>query len=313
MSPETSENYERCKQLQIPIFEVSNEVEWQDIELDLNRFDLIADAIFGVGFRGDLQGWLSQLIHEINQSKTPKVAIDIASGLNANNGTTKLAFKADKTYTMAAPKYGHFLGKGKEYSGAVEVMDIGIPESLFEKFPPKAMLITEENVRYPKRFSISHKGDYGKIGIIAGSPGFSGAAILASRSALRSGGGLITLFHPAGMETIFETQLLEVMTQAIPENQNVYDWQKMKEKIENLDVLLVGPGLGTSLKVMTFLEQLFDYWNKTLVIDADGLNAIAKDKKLLSLLQNKPVLLTPHVGEFSRLIEKILKKFCKIH
>jgi NAD(P)H-hydrate epimerase len=304
MSPETSENYERCKQLQIPIYEVSNEVEWQDLQLDLNLFDLIVDAIFGVGFRGDLQGWLSQLIHEINQSKAPKVAIDIASGLDANNGNTKLAFKADKTYTMAALKYGHFLGKGKEYSGAVEVIDIGIPESLFEKFSPKAMLITEENVHYPKRFSNSHKGDYGKIGIIAGSPGFSGAAILASRSALRSGGGLITLFHPAGMETIFETQLLEVMTQSIPENNDGYDWEKMKVKIEHLDVLLVGPGLGISPKTMALLEQLFQFWQKPLLIDADGLNAIANNKKLLSLLREKPVLLTPHVGEFSRLIEK---------
>jgi NAD(P)H-hydrate epimerase len=308
MSVETHENYEKCKQLHIPVYYVSNKEDWKNLKTDLNSFELVVDAIFGIGFNGDLRGWLCQLIEEMNQTKTPKAAIDIASGLDADNGITKLAVKAVKTYTMAALKYGHFLGNGKQYSGMVEIIDIGIPDELFLAFPPKAKLITEQNVVFPERFSSSHKGDYGKIGIIAGSTGFSGAAILAAQAALRAGGGLITLFHPAGMETIFETQLLEVMTQPISEKNNHYDWEKMKGKIEHLDVLLVGPGLGTSSKIIAFLEQLFQFWQKPLVIDADGLNAIAKNKTLLSFLRNKPVLLTPHVGEFSRLIGKDIEE-----
>jgi len=110
------------------------------------------------------------------------------------------------------------------------------------------------------------------------------------------------------METIFETQLLEVMTQTIPEKNNLYDWEKIKEKIDSLDVLLVGPGLGTSAKIVSFLEKLFHYWQKPLVIDADGLNVLAKKKEFLHLLQNKPVLLTPHIGEFARLLDKNIEE-----
>ena len=119
---------------------------------------------------------------------------------------------ADHTLTMAAFKYGHFLENGRIKSGRAEIIDIGIPSELYEKFPPKAELVTDENVKYPLRSQFSHKGNYGKIGIIAGSSGFSGAAIMAARSALRGGAGIITLFHPPGMEVIFESQLLEVMT-----------------------------------------------------------------------------------------------------
>ncbi len=313
MSPETLENYESCRDLKIDITQINN------AEIELSEFDLIADAIFGVGLQGTIKGWSADLIEKINTSGKTVVAIDIASGVDANTGQAEVAINADHTLTMAAYKYGHFLGKGREKSGEVKVIDIGIPEELYEKFPPRAKLITDDNVKYPERSPLSHKGDYGKIGIIAGSPCFSGAAIMASKAALRSGAGLITLFHPAGMELIFETQLLEVMTYTIPKfpfslsrrsetKTERGDKEGFFKKLNSMDVLLVGPGIGTSKKTTELIKKILEMWEKPLVLDADGLNILSENEDILKLIMSKPVILTPHIGEFARLAKKAVSE-----
>jgi NAD(P)H-hydrate epimerase len=318
MSPETLENYESCSDLEIEIIQINN------AEIELSEFGLIVDAIFGVGLKGVVKGWRADLIEKINSSGKTVIAIDIASGVDADTGQAEVAINADHTLTMANFKYGHFLEKGREKSGKVKVIDIGIPDELYKKFPPKAELVTEENVKYPERYSLSHKGDYGKVGIIAGSPGFSGAAIMASRATLRSGAGLITLFHPEGMENIFETQLLEVMTQAIPElpfglsrrsetktergkDSNSLESEGLNnffKKLSSMDVLLVGPGIGTSTETVKLVKKVLQTWDKPLVIDADGLNILSENEDILKMISDKPVILTPHIGEFARLAKK---------
>ena len=302
MTPETKENFDLCDEMNIEIHRFLTIEEWQDFNLDLGFYDLVIDAIFGVGFKGTVRGWIAELIKEINNFGKKIIAIDIASGIDADTGQAEIAVKADQTYTMEAYKYGHFLGKGREKSGYVKIIDIGIPGKLYKRFPPKAELITKNNVKYPVRSRFSHKGDFGKIGIIAGSPGFSGAAILSSKAALRAGAGLITLFHPKGMELIFENQLLEVMTYSIPEDDNgnilVTD---LWEKLSSMDVLLIGPGIGTSHKLVKFVEAILEKWEKPVVIDADGLNILANNENILKSISGKPVILTPHIGEFSRL------------
>ncbi|MCK4653377.1 MAG: NAD(P)H-hydrate dehydratase [Candidatus Cloacimonetes bacterium] len=310
MSPETFENYESCKSLKIGIENIQSAKELGDLA-DLN---LIIDAIFGVGLKGIIKGWRAELIQVINELEVPVVSIDIASGVDANTGKAEVAIKADYTLTMAAYKYGHFLEKGREKSGKVKVIDIGMPDELYDKFPPKAKLVTDENVKYPQRSSLSHKGAYGRIGIIAGSPGFSGAAIMASRAALRSGAGLITLFHPAGMELIFETQLLEVMTYSIPklpfvrgEDSNSLEsegFTKFFKKLNSMDVLLLGPGIGISTETVELVKKVLQTWDKLVVIDADGLNILSENEDILKLISGKPVILTPHIGEFARLAKK---------
>ncbi len=312
MSPETLENYQSCCDLKIDIIQINN------AEIELSDFDLIVDAIFGVGLKGIVKGWRAELIQVINESKIPVVSIDIASGVDADTGQAEVAVNANHTLTMAAYKYGHFLERGRAKSGKVKVIDIGIPDELYEKFPPKAKLITNENVKYPKRSPLSHKGDYGRVGIIAGSPGFSGAAIMASRAALRSGAGLITLFHPEGMEQIFETQLLEVMTQAIPklpfirgEDSNELEsegFNKFFKKLSTMDVLLIGPGIGTSTETVKLVKTILQQWDKPLVLDADALNILSENEDILKLVSGKPVILTPHIGEFARLAKKEIFK-----
>lgn len=320
MSPETGNNFRLCQKMTINIIPVSNWQQWQQYGIDINKFDLIVDAIFGIGFRGKISGWLRDIVTEINSVPVMTLSVDIASGLDADTGIADLAIRADYTLTLAAMKYGHVLGEGRILSGEMAVIDIGIPEELFEKFPSRGKLLTPETVNFPVRSPVSHKGDFGKIGIIAGSPGFSGAAIMAARSALRSGAGLIKLYHPAGMELIFETQLLEVMTHPIPETANGdFDLTAFLRVIEPLDALLVGPGLGTSPRVHRLIRNLLNGWEKPLVLDADALNIISEERILLPLLKNR--LITPHIGEFARLNQcpvqqvmsdclNLLDKFC---
>jgi NAD(P)H-hydrate epimerase len=307
MSPETLINFNRCKELGISINKIEKEPD------DLNDFDLIIDAIFGVGLKGEIKGWQANVINKINESEKTIVAIDIASGIDANTGQAKNAIKAYFTLTMAAMKYGQLLGEGRKKSSEILVIDIGIPGDVFLQFPLKGKLATYDNVVFPYRSRFSHKGNYGKVGIIAGSPGFTGAAILASKAALRAGAGMITLFHLQGLETIFENQLLEIMTYIIPklpfgkgEKSNLLESEGLSEffnKLNSMDVLLIGPGIGISKEMYDLLDQITVFWNKPLILDADALNIIADNKNILENISGKQVILTPHIGEFARLCD----------
>ncbi len=304
MSGETLSNYHKCEGLCIPIYKIEEKPN------DLSEFDLIIDAIFGVGLKGKVKGWQADVINKINSSDRTVVAIDIASGIDANTGQAEVAVDADFTLTMAAMKYGQLLGGGREKSSEVLVIDIGVPDDVFLKFPLKGKLATCDNVVFPYRSKFSHKGDYGKIGIIAGSPGFTGAAILASKAALRAGAGMITLFHPLGLETIFENQLLEIMTYTLPlvmdEKSSLFDADVLEEfiiKLNSMDVLLIGPGIGRSEEMTDLIKQIAVFWNKPMIFDADALNILSDNISILDNISDKQILLTPHIGEFARLCD----------
>ncbi len=300
MSPETRENYEDCLKLNIKIEKLNSENELETAKF--NESDIIIDAIFGVGLKGSIQGWRANLIRIINDCPGKTISIDIPSGLDANLGKTGIAVRADHTLTMAALKYCLVLESGREFCGETRLIDIGIPLEIAKIIPVKAGMVTSENVNYPYRNRLYHKGNYGRIAVIAGSPGYSGAAILACRAALRAGGGLITLFHLPGMEQIFENQLLEVMTSIIPfKKSGEIDFAQMDKKISGMDVLLIGPGLGLSDNSRKLVEYFLKNWNKPLVLDADAINTIAENRELLEFLPGKLIL--PHLGEFSRLTE----------
>jgi ADP-dependent NAD(P)H-hydrate dehydratase / NAD(P)H-hydrate epimerase len=296
MTNETLENYDTCLDMGISIHCTSSYQEWHDIGIDIGEYGIVVDAIFGVGFKGILRGWIAELIREINQKSKLTIAIDIASGIDADNGAADNAVQAQHTLTMAAIKYGSVLGAGKSCSGRIEVIDIGMPPEVTRQINPAGRLVNSDMIKLPERKDHYHKGNYGRIAIIAGSPGFSGAAVLAARAALRSGAGLITLFHPQGMEIIFEIQLLEVMTRAIP-----IDFEELEEQLAKFDVVLFGPGVGVSDRAGEILEMLVHKWQKPLIIDADGLNLLSIRQTLLPKIAGRKVLLTPHIGEFSRL------------
>ena len=300
MSKETGINYKLTQNLEIPTNIYHNIA---DIKNLFNDFDIIIDAIFGIGFHGKVRDPYLTIFEAVNQSSLIKISIDIASGIDSNTGKIDTAIKADETFTIAFPKYGQLMGKGREFSGKICIIDIGIPKIIINLIESKARLINK--ISLPKRNPFSHKGMFGKIAIIAGSPGYSGAAIMACRSALKSGAGLVTLIHPQKMNIIFETQLLEAMTFGYSADNYL---SEIKNKISGMDAILIGPGLGTSLTALNILKMIIKDWDKPLVIDADGINLLSQNKELLKLLTAKNVVLTPHIGEFSRLIDKEIEE-----
>ncbi len=289
MSPETLDNYKLCIKAGIEIIELNQESLHKELE---GRTQAIVDALLGIGFSGELKGDLAGCISQINEQDAIRIAIDIPTGLDADNGISKLAFKADYTYTMASIKRGMILNDGLLYCGKIEVIDIGIPNKFYYNSNEQYAELKEE-LDLPKRRINSHKGDYGRALIIAGSKAFTGAAILASRSCVRIGAGLIKLLHQPGLESIFETSLLEVMTSS-------YDTSRFGEMLESSDVVLIGPGLGINPSSQSLLERVIQEYSGRLIIDADGLTLLSRNMAILNKAKCQ-ILLTPHLGEFARL------------
>ncbi len=310
MSEETKDNFEKCINLNMQVDIWKTEEDFVNANISLSEYDIVIDAIFGVGLSGDARGWKANLISKINNEANTIVSIDIPSGLDSDTGMGNPAIYADYTLTMAAIKQGMILDEGRRHTGTLQVIDIGIPQEVFEENPPTSYMVTDDNVIYPERDRLSHKGNYGKAVIIAGSPGFSGAAIMASKAALRAGAGLIYLLHPEGMETIFETQLLEVMTKPIETISGNINFFNLKDFLKDKTALLIGPGLGVSEYSFALIDYLSKNWDKPIVIDADGINTLAKFK-MIKKFSGKQVLLTPHIGEFSRLTQKPIDELKK--
>ncbi len=288
MSPETLNNYKLCQKLGCSFINLDD-----FLNREILPNSVIIDALLGIGFQGQLKETLFSLISKVNGVNVARVAIDIPSGLDADTGEVNLAFKADYTFTMAALKQGMLLNSGPSYCGKIEVIDISIPDQYYQDLDFYATV--HSCMEYPKRHRNSHKGDYGKVLVIAGSPSFSGAAILSSKACVKAGAGLVKLLHPQGMENIFESSLTEIMTQGITSDSNIeeyFDWS---------DVILIGPGLGQGPEAVKLLTKILKEYDKKLVVDADGINIIAQNKKLL-LATKAQILLTPHLGEFSRLV-----------
>lgn len=301
MSPETSTNRTLCTEMDIPIREIHND-EGLSI-LAETRFDLIVDALYGIGLKGPLRGWCNNLIRTINAIHAKIVSVDIASGVDSDTGLAAEAIRADCTITMSSPKYGHFLGDGRTCTGRLVVVDVGIPSQIYDRFPPRGRL--QDTPDFPQRNPFNHKGEYGRIGIIGGSHGYSGAPVMAARAALRAGAGLVTVIHPPGMGDIFETQLLEAMTRKMPENSlGSLDRDEFSLLIRGMDVLLAGPGLRMGSRAVSIIRHLIDRWNKPMVLDADALNIMSEHREMLDHLAERPIVLTPHLGEFARLTGK---------
>jgi len=303
-SPETLANLELCQKLgDIEFLEPSDEDYEEFSETVFAQVGVIIDAIYGIGFKGKLQSEIADLIKDVNLIPAIKVAIDIPSGVDADTGAAELAFQANLTLAVDSLKFGHVIGKGKEYSGILQVIPIGIPETLWEE-DCDAWLMTNDAACLPLRRKFSHKGDYGKIAVFAGSPGITGAAFMASSAALRAGAGLVTIFcHPDHMH-YYDCKPYEVMVKAVPvKSDRKINLDELSAMLENIDVVLFGPGCGVNEYTYQLLDYFTEHWNKPAVIDADGLNTMAQHRELLPRLAGKPFILTPHWGEFCRLAQ----------
>lgn len=297
-------NLKKADKMGLPI----NEVLKKDEIPSKIEADLIVDALFGTGFSGEITGFTKDIVEMINSSGIRVISVDIPAGLHADTGQfTGPCIKAERTVTMVLPKIGHFFFPGKEMSGKVSVIDIGVPNHVIEEENINLNLITEEEVKkmLPKRPGDAYKGTCGRVVLIAGATGLTGAASLASLSSLRAGAGMAILGIPQSLNPILEIKLTEVMTKPLPDVRKkgalaLRGLGEIRELLKWGDCCALGPGLGQHFETIELVRRLVAKITMPTVIDADGLNAIAKDVSILKECQ-APLILTPHIGELSRL------------
>lgn len=269
-------------------------------KLGVGEYTSIVDAMFGVGLSRNIEGSYAEVIGYMNQSKAAILAVDIASGVSADTGKVMgTAVRADKTVTFAFKKIGHVLYPGTEYAGSVSVKDIGITVDGFENQLPKAISYTKRDLQLlPPRFAYSNKGTYGKVLVVAGSLNMCGAAFLSAKAAYKTGAGLVQIFTEESNRIMLQTMLPE----AILTTYDTCDFrhEQLEEAAEQADVIVFGPGIGKKADKRKMLELLVKLRDKPLLIDADGLNLLADNPQSLDE-RKRPAVVTPHVGEMSRL------------
>lgn len=275
----------------------------------IGKPNIIVDALFGTGFSGEVKKPYREVIQWVNASGVPLVAVDIPSGVNADNGeTASIAVRASLTVTMGLKKIGLVVGKGLECTGAIVVEDIGVRESILKSRKFRTFLVQQRDVQeiLPRRSIDAHKHSVGKVFVLAGSRGLTGAAAMASQAALRLGAGAVVLGTPQSVYPILAKKLTEVMVEPLEETDEGSVSFSALPAIEKMmtwaDVVVVGPGLSRQLETRELVWRIVAQFNKPLLIDADGINALAENKSILKTRRNENVILTPHTGEFSRLI-----------
>lgn len=263
-----------------------------------DTYEIIVDALFGVGLSRDISGSFSQVIERMNQLKGYKIAVDIPSGICADTGRVKgCAFCADETITFAFCKLGLVLYPGAEYAGNIKVKDIGISEKAFLENPPGFFTYQDNGESLlPKRRKDGNKGTFGKVLIIGGFDNMAGAAILCSKAVLETGAGMVRVVQPL--------QNRDVLLSAVPEI--LYSTpEELAEALEWSDVVVMGPGLGKSRIAYEMLVFILEKVRKTCVFDADALNLISNNQELKDKVAayEGVKIFTPHPGELSRLMK----------
>lgn len=252
--------------------------------------DLLIDALFGVGFHGQLPevlaGWLGV--------EVPTLAIDVPSGLDADSGRAGAGgFRADRTVTFHSLKPGHLFGDGPDVCGEVSVVDIGLDGGR-----PAYRICDSTDAPRPPRVRAAHKWNAGSVAVVGGAPGISGAPLLAGRGALAMGAGAVALVVPGSLAPGYAGSP-DLMTRAVGAGVrfDATDTAEILAVAERFDVMVLGPGLGPGQT--SLVERLAADWNKPLLIDADGLNALDGLGALAP--RAAPTVITPHAGEFVRL------------
>ncbi len=266
------------------------------------EYTILVDALFGVGLSRGVDGVFREAVERFNRLEGFKLALDVPSGIDSDTGAVLgCAVKADETVTFGFCKRGLALYPGCEYAGRVLTAQIGIGERSFLGEPPAMFCYDSVADRLPPRNPSGNKGTFGKVLLVAGSAGMAGAAVLAARAAYRSGAGMVKVLTDEGNRTILQ--------EAVPEA--LYGtYADLPESISWADTVVIGPGLGQSGEAKRCLVRVLTDSRCPLVIDADGLNLLAADEGIRGLLSERDkagmpeVVLTPHVGELSRLTGK---------
>ncbi len=279
-----------------------------DLAAALAGADLVVDALLGTGWTGTVRSGIARAIEQVNASSRRVIAVDLPSGIEADTGQVGgVAVRAERTVTFGLPKPGLLFYPGAEYAGEVLVADICLPAKLMAVQGIQLNLTTPSELAaaLPRRAADTHKGDYGKALVVAGSRGMAGAALLTAQGALRVGSGLVTLALPAGLQAAAVPVVTEALTRGLPETAagslSLAALPEIEELLTRVDALAIGPGLSTQAETVELVRQLLPRLRVPAVIDADGLNALAGESERLRQVQ-VPVVVTPHAGEMARLM-----------
>lgn len=292
-------------------------------------YDIIVDALFGIGLSRPVEGGYAKLLERINKEKHTVIAVDIASGVCASTGSVcSAALRADETVTFGAAKVGHMLYPGKEYTGNLRVAEIGFPKELLQEyrrgfyFAPEGM-----DMVLPKRPAYSNKGTFGKVAVIAGSKEMGGAAYFAASAAYRAGAGLVRVVTSEENREMLQTMLPEAVLVTYGETTKLRNI--MEEIVAFADAVIIGPGLSQgeqAAQLVTLLQEILlerGEMPPLSVWDADAINLVAarmKEEGLQTMEERKcfmeawfprRAVLTPHMGELSRMLGKPIAELTK--
>ena len=304
-------NLELVQQRGIACVEAVRDENLDKFDELLSSTSCVVDALFGTGKIRPLQGIYKQALDRVSSAKGKNealriIAIDLPSGLNADNGATDPScLCADNTITLGLPKLGLFNFPGAERTGKLAIVDIGIPDYLADSITTE--LITAEWARtvLPERPLNANKGSFGRVMVAAGSINYIGAAYLACSGAMRVGAGLVTLATATSLQPILASKLTEVTYLPLPESQpgiiSPQSAELVSQQLNQYNVLLLGCGIGQSQSTQEFVTSLlFREGLPALVLDADALNTLAQIPNWWQRL-NDDAILTPHPGEMTRL------------
>ena len=275
---------------------------------DIQQADVLVDALLGTGLRSDLTGIYLEAVELINSAPGKVVAVDIPTGIHGTTGRILgQTVHANMTVTFGVAKLGHVLYPAAEHVGRLVIVDIGIPPLLMDEAVGYDFL--NEKLMAPlvkRRDRQAHKGTYGHCLIVAGSTGKTGAAALAANSAVRTGSGLVTLAIPESLNQILEIKTTEAMTLPLPDagsgHLTIHSLVALEKHLPGKDALAIGPGIDRRPASVTVVQTLIETVSIPMVIDADGLNALAEDTSILHRRRSQNIVLTPHPGEMSRLL-----------
>jgi hydroxyethylthiazole kinase-like uncharacterized protein yjeF len=295
ISGDAAANLAICERLGLQIHDIVDDDSLNEALVHASDADLVIDAIFGTGLNRAPEGLYAETIVSMGELGLPIVAVDLPSGANASSAETfEPCVQAALTVTFAAPKICHVFEPAAVSCGEVIVADISIPTAAIEDENVKLALTTPSDVRphFAPRLASTHKGTYGHVAIIAGSPGRSGAAVLAARGAIRSGAGLVTVATDADTAKLVNAGSIESMT---------YSGDDVIAFANDKTAALIGPGLRDDEAGYARVRELVAAIERPLVIDASALNAFASRANEINP-SRRPRVLTPHPGELARLL-----------
>jgi ADP-dependent NAD(P)H-hydrate dehydratase / NAD(P)H-hydrate epimerase len=307
ISGDAAINMNACKNLNIPMIHVTDPRRMAGLRKILKGADFVVDALLGTGVSGPVKPFFLKIINEINKCDSPVFAVDVPSGVQVDDGRVfNGAVNADHTITFGAPKIGLFVHPGASHAGSIYVIDIGIPTEFLDAEEAGVFLTTKKYIekRIVERPATAHKGDCGRLIVVGGSSGMSGAPCLTGMSALRTGAGLVYLAVPKSLLTVVGRKFIEAVT--LPQSEDrrgrlsLSSADEILERLKTADAMALGPGLGVSDETCELVYRLIEESPVPALIDADALNCIAKEPDILKSAKS-PLVLTPHPGEMARL------------